>query len=486
MTKLQSLIRDKNKLVPIEIELTLWPGLPGIQFLGLPDQHIKESTLRIKSAIKYSGYQFPQAQQILVNLRPSHLRKTSKGLDLAVACAYLLESGQIDPSLELDDLCVYGELTLQGEVLQPDDILDLPVGVKSILTGSNRQAEPAHVQRRVINSLLDLANLDQGIAHVGAEEHFLKPQRPMGPIQQKYSKDQARLISILAVGEHSALLAGAAGSGKTTLAKAVSAFLQEPQGADFFNLKKIHREFGADLQWRPVVKPHHSTPVMAMIGGGSVPFAGEISRAHGGILILDELLEFSGTVQESLREPFEEGKMRVFRSGKLAEYPAYAQIIASTNLCPCGDWTPQMKNPSCRFSMIKCQSYSSRLSGPLVDRFDILFFHHQIGALEVVGEEIFLMVEKAQIFSKFWKKDIGFVDNWQQRINGELLIPYLDQASLQIYNSETFSSQRRKSAVIRVARTLADLDLSLKIQTHHLREAMGLCRDSFERIKRWG
>src|ERR1043165_7307683 len=99
MTKLHSLIREKNKLIPIEIELTQWPGLPGIQFLGLPDQHIKESTHRIKSAIKYAGFQFPQAQQILVNLRPSHLKKTSKGLELAVACAYLRETGQIDPDI---------------------------------------------------------------------------------------------------------------------------------------------------------------------------------------------------------------------------------------------------------------------------------------------------------------------------------------------------------------------------------------------------
>lgn len=465
MTKMQSLIRDKNKLIPIEIELTLWPGLPGIQFLGLPDQHIKESTLRIKSAIKYAGFQFPQSQQILVNLRPSHLKKTSKGLELAVACAYLKETGQISQDFSFENICVYGELTLQGEVLQPDDVFELPLGIECLLTGEDRKQESLHFQRKTIARLQDLVMVQQQVSEISADESHLKPVRPTEAIGQIYSEEQAKLISILAVGGHSALLAGAAGSGKTTIAKAVSAFLRMPEKSEFLELKKIHREFGSDLSWRPVVKPHHSTPIMAMIGGGSVPFAGEISRAHGGILILDELLEFSAQVQESLREPFEEGKMRVYRAGKLSEYPAKAQILATTNLCPCGDWTPQMKNPSCHHSMIKCRSYSSRLSGPLVDRFDILHFHQSIGSLKVSGQEIFQQVQRAQRF--------------------ESLPGDLDPMAKSIYEQQDFSSQRRKTAVLRVARTIANLEMSQKIKTHHLKEAMGFSVQTFDRIKRW-
>lgn len=303
------------------------------------------------------------------------------------------------------------------------------------------------------------------------DQKNLKAIRPLLPIQQSYSEEQARLISILAVGGHSALLAGAAGSGKTTLAKAVSSFLPEPDAAEFLQLKKIHREFGTSLDWRPVVKPHHSTPIMAMIGGGSVPFAGEISRAHGGLLILDELLEFSPTVQESLREPFEEGKMRVYRAGKLIEYPAKAQILATTNLCPCGDWTPQMKNPNCRYSMSKCQSYSSKLSGPLVDRFDILFFHQQIGEIKISGRDLFEKIKTAQMFARKRSKREHLED--------------LGETAKKIYGDETYTSQRRKISVLKVARTLADLDLSLRIEMPHLKQAMGLAVHPFERLKRW-
>lgn len=470
MTKLQSFIFDKNKLLPVEIELTLWPGLPGIQCLGLPDQHLKESAIRIKSAIKQAGFEFPQAQQILVNLRPSHLKKTSKGLELAIACAYLKETGQISPEIPIEQLYIYGELTLEGKVLQPEDAFNLPLSKRSLLTGLDPRRQAVHFHRYVIECLQDLVKPWNEIGEIKVDESFLIPQRPQEAFLQKFSPEQARLISIMAVGEHSALLAGASGSGKSTLAKAVLSFLRTPKKEEFFTLKRIHREFGQEIEWRPLVKPHHSTPMMAMIGGGSVPFAGEVSRAHGGILILDELLEFSPQVQDSLREPFEEKKMRVFRAGKLVEYPAQVQFIATTNLCPCGDWTPQSGQINCRYSAKKCQSYSSRLSGPLVDRFEILYFHHGIGELEISGEEMWKKISRAQEFAD--KRAGGFKD-------------FFHPTAAVLWENEEFTSQRRKMAVLKVARTLADLDLSQAIRREHLKEALNLCVLPFDRLKRW-
>lgn len=470
MTKLQSFTFDKNKLSPVEIELTLWPGLPGIQCLGLPDQHLKESAIRIKSAIKQSGFDFPQSQQILVNLRPSHLKKTSKGLELAIACAYLQETGQISQDIPFDRLSVYGELTLEGKVLQPEDAFHLPLTDRSLLTGLDSSTRAVHFDRQVIQCLQDLVRPWRDIFQIKADESFLIPQRPRDSFVQMYSREQARLISILAVGEHSALLAGASGSGKSTLAKAVSAFLRAPEKNEFFNLKKVHREFGQEIEWRPLIKPHHSTPMMAMIGGGSVPFAGEVSRAHGGILILDELLEFSPQMQDSLREPFEEKKMRVFRSGKLVEYPAQVQFIATTNLCPCGDWTPQSGPISCRYSLKKCQSYSSKLSGPLVDRFEILYFHHGIGQLEVSGEQLWKQISRAQDFAD--SRQGAFKD-------------FFHPNAVVLWENESFASQRRKMAVLKVARTLADLDCSQTMNGEHLKEALALCVMPFDRLKRW-
>jgi magnesium chelatase family protein len=308
------------------------------------------------------------------------------------------------------------------------------------------------------------------------------PERPMEFVRRQFSRSQARLLEILAVGEHSALLAGPAGSGKTTVAQSLAGFLREPSLNEFRKLKKIHQEFGSALHWRPTVKPHHSTPTMAMIGGGSVPFAGEISRAHGGILILDEMLEFHPAVQEALREPFEEGKIRVCRNGKFKDFPAEALIVATTNLCPCGKWTPVLKDSKvCSFSNVRCQSYRHRLSGPLIDRFEILEFTNGIGNLEVDGESLLKRVRQAQDFSRSLQKE----DVKNSRKSFESLVKNLFSHQLQYANLDQQTSQRRKLAVLRVARTLADLDLSEMIRREHLDEAVIRCQVHFQKLLNW-
>lgn len=478
MIKVQSFIQDRNSLIPVEVELALWPGLPGIQFVGLPDQHLKESAIRIKSAIKSCGFQFPIAQQILVNLRPSYLKKTSRGLELAVAAAYLWETGQIKKPILNSDFFIYGELSLAGDVIEPEDLapsFQAPQTV--VLTGFNHAGtREARFRRQVVKSLEDL----ESSLEIKASMQPDRPVRPLHFLKRKFSADQARLLQILAVGEHSALIAGPSGSGKSTVAQCLPSFLKEPGQDEFLSLKRIHHAWGSSLTWRPVVKPHHSTPTMAMVGGGSIPFAGEISRAHGGVLILDELLEFASSVQEALREPFEEGKMRVFRNGKLQEYPARSQIIATSNLCPCGSWTPLRSHEKiCSFSQRKCRAYGAKLSGPLVDRFEILHFTDGIGELKVSGLELFNKIQSAQKFSI----ENGRFPNSRQTKEAVL---GNDKNILAFQGShQEQTSQRRKMAVVRVARTVADLDFSSRIKTHHWDEATQIGQVHFQKLRRW-
>lgn len=480
MIKVQSFIQDKNSLVPVEVELALWPGLPCIQFVGLPDQHLKESAIRIKSAIKSCGFQFPIAQQILVNLRPSHLKKTSRGLELAVAAAFLWETQQIKKPVLSSDFFVYGELGLSGNVIEPED---LPSSFQSpysiVLTGENTAAPvSARFRRQIVKSLEDLSIPIE----VKATAEKDMPERPHQSLKRKFSLSQARLLEILAVGEHSALIAGPAGSGKSTIASCLPSLLKAPSAEEFLTLKKIHHAWGEKLNWRPIVKPHHSTPLIAMVGGGSVPFAGEISRAHGGVLILDELLEFAPQVQEALREPFEEGKMRVLRNGRLQEYPAQAQILATTNLCPCGTWTPlKASEKICSFSQRKCRSFGPRLSGPFVDRFEILEFTDSIGELEVSGQELFQKIAKAQKFSQI--RSQNFLPNSRQSL--DRILEKESSDALLAQSQKLSGSQRRKMASLRVARTIADLEFSEKIKMHHWDEAVQKCQVHFEMLRRW-
>lgn len=469
MIKVKSFIRENNQLQPVEIELTLWPGIPGIQFLGLPDQHLKESCLRIKSAIRAAGFAWPLAQQVLVNLRPSHLKKTSRGLELAVAAAFLWETEQVPRPIGGKDFFVYGELSLSGDVTEPDDLGLLESEEKIIvLTGVDFLQQRQAFRRQRIDNLQSLTCPQE----IPAEAKILAFERPEKFSSYLFTEAQAELLEILGAGQHSCLLAGAAGSGKSTIAQALPEVLPEPND-EFESIQKIQKKFGQDIRWYPIVKPHHTTSLMAMVGGGNLPYAGEISRAHGGVLILDELLEYNQKVQEALREPFEEGRMRVYRNGQLREYPAKAQILSTTNLCPCGKWTPEnQKTNHCNWKKQKCESYRQRLSGPLLDRFEILFYFNKMGQPKISREIIINNIHQAKKFAEENQLSHSF----------EEIEKGFSSALKEVLRLENFSSQRRKIAVVKVSRTIANLDSSKEIKISHWRRSLDLCRDSFEKL----
>src|SRR5437868_6572540 len=213
--KIKSLVRENNSLVPAEVEVTLLPGLPTIQFLGLPDQIIKESIHRIKSAIRQQGFDFPRAQQVFVNIRPNHLKKSSRGIELAVAAGILWETGQIPAYPVQDSFYIYGELGLSGEVFEPEDLASdfEPQGEAQVLTGS-LSSVCCPFSRRVIHELKDIP---QPQFH-GPEMKTLAVKRPQEGLDFYFSEAHAEILSLAALGGHSLLLAGQSGSGKITIA----------------------------------------------------------------------------------------------------------------------------------------------------------------------------------------------------------------------------------------------------------------------------
>lgn len=480
--KIYSLIRNQEKLVPVEVELSFVPGLPQIQFLGLPDQAIKESIHRIKSAIRSQGYEFPKAQQILVNLRPSHLKKSSRGLELAVAMGILWLTDQV--SMPSEDVMVYGELSLSGEVFEPEDLAeDYEIELlETVWTGrgENRKA-PFH--RWVLSKLKDAASPE--VVRGALREYPI--ERPSAGLDLEFPERQAQLLKLVALGEHSVLLAGPAGSGKSTIARSLHALLQAPSQREMHEIRQNNKGGSeAPLNWRPLVHPHHSTSPLGLIGGGVPPFKGDITRAHRGVMVLDELLEFNPRAQEALREPMEDFRIRIRRGRYVEEHAAETLVVATTNLCPCGDWVPNSR-VICGRSLKKCQSYMERLSGPLVDRFQLVFFtrkREEGGAMS--GQELLKELEAARAFrAERALQDRRFLHP-AARWGWEELVSDLPRFYMRELFPKELSSRRREVATLRVARSIADFVRAEKILPAHVEEALKMTHLPFEALKRLG
>lgn len=378
--KLKTLIQNCNRLEVAEIEIEFIPGIPQIHFLGLPDRIIKESFYRIKSALKSSGYKFPLTSQMIVNIKPSHLRKSSRGLEFAVALGILLKTEQIDASRIKDDWVLYGELGLDGNVYEPSDLQQSEALLREfkILTGIGFDS-----------SCFRLENLKD--IEINFTENQRKLKRPAVGLNRLYTTEEAEFLFLAATTGLHALLAGDSGAGKSTLAFSLNSFLTEPDSTSDIRFEHL---------WRPVVAPHHSISPAAFLGGGQNLFEGELERVQGGILLLDEFSQFSPEILESLRGPMTGEKLRLSRGAFHREFNSDFQVVATTNLCPCGKWTPLKSNVSCRYTRLKCTRYLERFSGPLLDRFGILLFTHVKQDRKVRGVEILERVQKCVEFQK--------------------------------------------------------------------------------------
>ncbi len=549
--KIKSYLYLEGQLQPVEVEVLSQKGIPLIQFVGLPDQIIKESAVRIKSAIKSCGFEWPQAKQIIVSLKPSHLKKSSQGLEFAVATAILLETEQITMDAEnLEKYYFYGTLDLEGNVSIPEDLSVFypndPAN-EFLFTGnvseeliSNNSEKFEKKQGKEAKEIIEIKEIKNNRKELKTEINFdslnsnsksyrrsknnffysqnrylkvnnlseLMNPEVVHPIDPPWyferpklydhiylTNPQKELALISALGGHHMLLAGPAGSGKSLMADVIHTLKTKPceqeegliisrylKNKKYLNKTNSEQQrdkdnsMGAEEIWRPLIKPHHTISLHGLIGGGLQLFEGELSRANCGTMIFDELLEFKQPVVESLREPLETGQLRIVRTSGYAIFESRFQWIATTNLCPCGDFVPG-KNIDCRYALSKCRSYSQKLSGPLLDRFELISFSN-----EWKGDRVHSVQSLAKLLS-----ENSFFNGERESLKGnaflalESKLPFVSQRLLNQWGS----SIRRKNATLKIAYSLARLNERELPNDDDIERALDYTLRPFQRIQRW-
>ena len=452
--RLRSLCRHGYQFTPITVEVSLLPGIPQLQILGLPDAMIREAALRVKSALRAQGFRWPRTQKIVVNLSPAHFPKSSQGLDLPIAVGILLATEQISWPAALDKTCFwYGEMSLFGEVQTPQDLAGWQA-TEVMVSGEGSLACPSYPLAR----LGDLREV--GEVRPGCQAQVW--QRPGLPLC-KWNMEQAHLFKIIATGLHHTLLVGPPGSGKTIFCENVLPFLPPPDVAHMEDMLRLSHFFAQPLTWRPFLAPHHSATPLAVVGGGHPLAPGEITRAHGGILFLDEFLEFSPNVQDALREPLQSGNISLVRAGERARFPAQFTLLATSNLCRCGGYQPNNLEP-CRCSRAQIQTYQARLRGPFLDRFEIVFFTQEWLRLP-----------------RLTSSDHVLQEIEGRHAEGE---PLMHDVALEKGFAADELSMRRRQAWLRVAKTLARIDGSRRVTLEHLHQSWDLSVRPFQMLQK--
>lgn len=479
----------------IEVEADISTGLPGFDIVGLPDAAVKESRDRVRAAIKNCGFKFPLGK-ITVNLAPADVRKEGSVYDLPITVALLVASKQITANTE--DSVFIGEVSLDGRLRKVNGILAMAIKAKQLsfnnfyLPADNGN-EGAYVEGINIFPVDNIKNL---FTHLQGEWELKRAEKVNENGEDKLElldfadvKGQIvakKALEVAAAGGHNLLMLGAPGSGKSMLAKRFPTILPEMTFEESMETTKIHSIAGVldpenpMVTKRPFRSPHHTISATALSGGGTVPRPGEISLAHNGVLFLDELPEFNRDCLEAMRQPLEDGKITVSRVAGTLTYPCSISLIAAMNPCPCGFFGHPTRQCTCSPKMVS--KYLNRISGPMLDRIDL---HIEVppvdyNALNSTGKEessakIRERVNKARKIQTERYAGTGITCN--ARLTPALLKKYCilsEDASklLQASFDSLGMSARAYDRILKVSRTIADLDGSENIEMQHVAEAL--------------